>query len=252
MATKPKPEPQAQVNKWDAELAAFAQESAAKEVVGGSFLSFKSGILAFQGSPIPGGKLEVVVVGDCHENTYYDQPYDADNPISPACFAFSEDGKNMAPHPDCADPQNKDCATCRWNQYKSADNGKGKKCRNIRRLALLPADQLDSGDVELAFAKIPPTSVENFATLKLKVANTMHRPLWAAVSTISSAPHVKKQVEVSFNYVSNITDGKVLQMLKDKVETIQNALQVPYTYSAPEEAPPPPPTRSAAKVKAKR
>jgi hypothetical protein len=240
-----------QINKWDEDLAKFAQEASAKEVSGGSFLSFKSGMLSFMGSAIPGNKLNVVVLGDMHENLYYNQPFDADNPISPACFAFSEEGKDMAPHADSAEPQSEKCATCKWNQFGSADNGKGKKCRNIRRIAIIPADQLsDIAGAELAFAKIPPTSVANFSAHTKRVADAAHRPLWAAVTTISCAPHLKKQVEVSFAYVENITDGAQLQAIKDKVDTIQNELQVPYTYTVAEEAPPP--TNSAAKVKGRR
>ena len=248
----PKTAPAAQVNKWDEDLAKFAQEASAKEAGGGAFLSFKSGILAFMGNMIPGNKLNAVVLGDMHENCYYDQPYDADNPISPACFAFSEDGRNMAPHADSADPQHHECATCKWNQFGSADNKKGKKCRNIRRIAIVPADQVDDPACELAFAKIPPTSVVNFSNHTKRVADAAHRPLWAAVTAISCAPHLKKQVEVSFAYVESITDGEKLQNIKNRVDTIQTALQVPYTYSAPEEAPPTPPTRSENKVKGRK
>jgi hypothetical protein len=246
------PAPAAQVNKWDEDLANYAKEASAKEVGGGSFLSFKAGILAFMGSEIPGSKLDVVVLGDMHENTYYDQPYDADNPISPACFAFSEDGKNMAPHPDSADPQNKDCATCKWNQFGSADNKKGKKCRNLRRIAIIPADQATDPACGLAFAKIPPTSVGNFSNHTKRVADAAHRPLWAAVTALSCKPSTKKIVEVNFAYVENITDGEQLQNIKNRVDTIQTALQVPYTYSAPEEAPPAAPSRSESKVKGRR
>lgn len=253
MAVKTKtPEPSTQVNKWDEDLAKYAQEASAKEAGGGAFLSFKSGMLSFMGNAIPGNKLEVVVLGDVHENLYYDQPFDPDNPVSPACFAFSEDGKNMAPHPDAADPQHKDCATCPWNQFGSADNKKGKKCRNIRRIAIIPADQLEDAEAELAFAKIPPTSVMNFSNHTKRVADAAHRPLWAAVSSISCAPHLKKQVEVTFNFVESITDGEKLQAIKNRVDSIQTALQVPYTYTAPEEAPPAAPSRSASKVKGRR
>ncbi len=241
------------VNKWDEKLAQFATQASAKETSGGSFFSFKSGILSFGGNAIPGGKTEIVVLGDVHENCYYNQPFDADNPISPVCFAFSEDGKDMRPHPDSAEPQHDKCATCKWNQYKSADNKKGKKCRNIRRIAVIPADQLD--DVvaaELAFAKIPPTSVVNFASHTKRVSDSIHRPLWAVISFLTCAAHLKKQVEVDFGYVSKIEDGEQLAALERRMETIQDELQVPYAYTAPEEVSAPAPTASASKVKGKR
>lgn len=241
------------VNKWDEKLAQYATEDSAKEVSGGSTFSFKSGILSFGGDAIPGNTVNVIVLGDVHENAYYSRPYDADNPVSPDCFAFSEDGKNMAPHPDSADPQSEKCATCPWNQFKSADNKKGKKCRNIRKIAVIPADQLeDVGAAELAFAKISPTNVENFKTHKKRVSDTLHRPLWATVSKMSCAPHMKKQVEVSFAYVDKITDSATLDALEARALTIQESLQVPYTYTAPEEAPAPAPAASTGKLKGRR
>jgi hypothetical protein len=241
----------AQVNKWDEELAKYATEASAKESVGGgSFLSFKSGMLSYAGNAIPGNKLEVIVLGDVHENAYYDQPYDADNPVSPACFAFGEDPATMQPHADAKEPQSDRCATCKWNAFGSADNGKGKKCRNIRKLALIPADQVDDvAAAELAFAKIPPTSVVNFSAHTKRVADAAHRPLWAVITSISCAPHLKKQVEVSFAYVDSIKDGEQLSAIKTRVDSIQASLQVPYTYS---EAAPTPQTASAAKVKGRR
>lgn len=241
----------AQVNKWDEDLAKFATEASAKESVGGgSFLSFKSGMLSFAGNAIPGNKLDVIVLGDVHENAYYDQPYDADNPVSPACFAFGEDIAKMQPHADAKEPQSDRCATCKWNQYGSADNKKGKKCRNIRKLAIIPADQLnDVAGAELAFAKIPPTSVVNFSAHTKRVADAAHRPLWAAITSISCAPHLKKQVEVSFAYVDSIKDGEQLGAIKTRVDSIQASLRVPYTYN---EVAPAPQTASASKVKGRR
>lgn len=247
----PKAPASAGLNKWDEDLAKFASEASAKESVGGgSFLSFKSGMLSFGGSAIPGNKLDVIVLGDVHENAYYDQPFDADNPVSPACFAFGNDASTMEPHEGAKDPQSAKCATCKWNAFGSADNGKGKKCRNIRKLAVIAADQLnDVVGAELAFAKIPPTSVTNFSTHTKRVADVAHRPLWAAITSISCAPHLKKQVEVSFAFVDSIKDGEQLGALKARVDSIQASLQVAYTYS---EAAPAPSTASASKVKGRR
>lgn len=246
----PKAPVTAQVNKWDEDLAKFAQEASAKETVGGSFLSFKSGMLSFAGSAIPGNKLDVIVLGDVHENAYYDQPFDPDNPVSPVCFAFGTDANAMVPHEGAKEPQSDKCSTCKWNAFGSADNGKGKKCRNIRKVALIPADQLDDVvGAELAFAKIPPTSVANFSAHTKRVADAAHRPLWAAITSISCAPHLKKQVEVSFAYVDSIKDSEQLGAIKTRVDSIQTSLQVPYTYS---EAAPAPQTASASKVKGRR
>jgi hypothetical protein len=128
--------------KWDEVLAAraiMAQQSEAK-VGGGKFISIKSGVMSFNGSPVPGNALDVVVVDSVLENQLYLGKYNPDVVQVPDCFAFGRNEKDMVPHKDSANPQADSCAECPHNEWGSADTGKGKKCGNVRRLALIPAD----------------------------------------------------------------------------------------------------------------
>jgi hypothetical protein len=155
--------------KWDEVLAAraiMAQQSEAK-VGGGKFISIKSGVMSFNGSPVPGNALDVVVVDSVLENQLYLGKYNPDVVQVPDCFAFGRNEKDMVPHKDSANPQADSCAECPHNEWGSADTGKGKKCGNVRRLALIPADALDKGEegvkeTELTFFKVPVTSSPNW------------------------------------------------------------------------------------------
>ena len=70
MATKPAPV-KAQVNKYEEELAKFAVQAAAQVQVGGSnFISTRGGRLSYQGNPVQGDKMNVVVVASVLENHF--------------------------------------------------------------------------------------------------------------------------------------------------------------------------------------
>jgi len=95
MAGPKKAAPKMSVNKWDEDLAKFAQESVATEEsvgIGGNMVSVKGGRLSYNGGEVPGNKMNVIIIDYVLGNAYYDEPFDVDNPSSPVCFAFG-------PHP---------------------------------------------------------------------------------------------------------------------------------------------------------
>jgi hypothetical protein len=126
-----------------AEIAAGAQRSAGG---GGKFFSTQAGVLQFDGTPLPGNQMAVIILADIMENSYYDGPFDPDTPASPVCFAFGHDEEDMEPHEKVDQDayftrQNPQCHDCPRNEWGSADVGRGKACKNVMRLALIPAGQ---------------------------------------------------------------------------------------------------------------
>lgn len=101
--------------------------------------------------------IEGVVVEFTAMNTFYDRPYDKDTPSPPACYAIGDIPSLLAPSKDVPDRQADNCATCPMNQFGTADNGKGKACKNKRILAILPEDADDSTDIMLL--EVPPSSI---------------------------------------------------------------------------------------------
>jgi hypothetical protein len=90
--------------------------------------------------------MAVVILADIMENSYYDGPFNPDTPASPVvlCVRSRRRGYGAArkggsgrllyaPEPECSD--------CPRNEWGSADVGRGKACKNVMRLALIPAGQ---------------------------------------------------------------------------------------------------------------
>lgn len=227
--------------KWDEALAARAQmaKKAEESVSTGSFISLKSGVMSYNGNPVPGNKLDVVVVDAILENHYFEGAYDPNTPQSPVCYAFGRDEDDMGPHEKVDEPFSEKCKGCPNNEWGSADTGRGKACKNVRRLAIIPADALDDGaqgveDAAIAYLKVPVTSVKSWAGYVNQLAATNKPPL-AFVTEISVTPDAGSQFKVNFKAKESIEDGELIGALLAKADVVEQTIAFP--YQPVEEAP---------------
>jgi len=133
------------------------------DVGGGRMIRTKGKRFTFPDGTKINEPLEVVIIDFMAWNLYFDEPYDEDNPIPPACYAFNEKAKELTPSVNCKEAQieaDELCKTCHWNKFGSAPNGKGKACQNRRLFALLPANAGE--DDEMMLMSASPTSVTGF------------------------------------------------------------------------------------------
>ena len=217
---------------WADRLAQFAQQAQQAEAAPtGSFITTRSGVLQWQGQAVAGNKLDVVVIDSIYENTYYVDDFDPDNPASPICFAFAHDDNELAPHPNSTAPQHATCKGCPQNEFGSADRGKGKACKNSRRLAMVPASPLDATTIEaseIAFLKLPVTSTKNWANYVNTLATMDRRPPFAVITTIGAQPDPKTQYKITFVKKELVNDGDVLSALIKRHEGQKITPTAPY------------------------
>jgi hypothetical protein len=265
MATKPKPAAAPSTSRavatWDEELAAAAAASAKMEEgsAGGQFFSIKGGILTWNDAPIKDNTLAAIILDSVLENVYYTDAFDSDNPAPPTCFAFGRAEADMAPHktvveagqaqnPQCGQPGKEGC--CEHNEWGTADKGRGKACRNVRRVALLAAGTFDAQgrfvqfpelesfeQSSFGFLKVPVTSVKGYASYVKTIADTLKRPPWAVITKIKVFPDAKKQVGVSFEPLANAS-VELLPILKRRNAEAAALIESPYPLSFGEDEQP--------------
>lgn len=228
------------VNKWDEELAKLATEAAAYlPDAGGEWLSTKGGHLSYRGQQAKDDKMNVIVLDFINENQLYDAPYDATQPATPCCYAFGRDKSGMAPHAKSPEPQSSTCKGCPKLEWGSADRGKGKACKEVLRLALIPAvsSAAEVKECEVAYLKVPVMSVKNFSSMAQQVAQTLKRPPFGVVTEV----HITSdnQVTALFKVVEAIEDGDMLSAIMEKRKEV--ILDSPYPEAS---APAPKPTRN--------
>ena len=231
---------------WAQELAQAAKDVSAVETPSISNVSFRAGVLSIGGQPMPGNELECIVIDTAFERSLYDGPFDPNRIKNPICFALKEavkeDDAGMAPHENSLYPQHEQCNGCAMNEWGSAGEGRrGKACKEVRRLALIPADKLGSAadirGAELAMAKIPVTSVSNWSNYVHSVSAQFNVPYWAVVTKVRVAPHIKNQFEVLFEVSDTIEDIEALEALKVKRGLTKPFVMAPYSRATEEGAP---------------
>jgi hypothetical protein len=245
--------------KWDEELAKQAEVAAGMEANtgGGQFFSLKSGILAWQDAPLPNNQMAVVVLDSILENVYYEGKYDPDTPQGPVCFAFGREEKTLAPHELVIEGGNQMCGAsglcsgCEMNEWGSSDVGRGKACRNTRRLALIPAgtfnqagkfelfdDEEHFASTAIGFMKLPVTSVKGYASFVKQVAGALRRPPFGIVTKVKVVPDPKSQFKVLFEPIMNLPD-ELMSVIMQRHEEAKSTIDFPYQPNDEEQAPPP-------------
>jgi len=221
-----------EIANYDEMLAAMAKAAVAQEKPTASSIGLKAGQLTYNGDPVPGNKLDCIILASTHTNLYYGSKYDPDKLESPLCYAYGDDESSMAPHPSSSEPQHTECKTCPHNQFGTADNKKGKRCKNARSLALIPAGTTpeDLPTVEMAILKTPVTSGKNWSKYVHSIATLYQRPPLGVITTISTVPDAKSQFKVVFTQ-GELVSGALLGGLLGKVEAAQQMLQKEYEVS---------------------
>lgn len=237
------------VTVWEQEMAASAKVQAKAEAVEvyNKTIGTRGGILTVDKTPIPGNTVDAVILLAVHENKFYAEGFDADEIKIPDCYAFGDvnndeaPGDDMAPHEQAKDKQHENCDDCPLNQWGSAEKGRGKACKNVRRLYCLEPSDLEGTPKEIAAAEIrcltlPVTSVKNWGKYMDGVAGDMSRPSWGVVTTISIVPDPKTQFQVvmEFKELVNFTQ-EMYDALKKKLADLKKNVIQPYTELPPVE-----------------
>jgi hypothetical protein len=222
---------------WANRMAQYAKQGLAAERVTGNMFSSRNGQLSFGGQAVPNNRMQVIVIGAMHERVWYDKPYAADAPISPACYAFSFTGEDMKPHDEVDNPVNPTCAGCPKDEWKSDPvRGKGKACKEQRRIALIPASALATPDdvakATVGYLRIPVTSTKAFSE-HVKHLGMRLLPIFAAVSEVELKPDPKNMWAFTFKLIAPITQTELLAALETRYLAELKAMDFPYPKAAP-------------------
>lgn len=225
---------------YESILAGLAKVATASERPSSSTVGCRAGILTYNKEPIKGNKLDAIIIASSHSNLYYDVPWDEDNPSNPVCFAYSDTGEDMVPHPASSKKQNDNCATCPQNAWGSdPKGGRGKACKNGRSLAMIPADVKAEEIVkaEVAIQKLPITSVKFWGNYVNLISATFGRPPLGMVTTIGVVPDMKHQFHITFDPKAPV-DVSYIKALLDKGALCKELLEKVYEPNSEEGAKP--------------
>jgi hypothetical protein len=220
---------------WEDQMKADAKSMLEAERPSIANMTFKSGVMAIADQPVAGNEIICIVLSAVAAQEWYKERYNPDVKAIPACYAFGE-GKPDAliPNEHSKEKQAEACITCEKYEWGSDPNGgRGKACKERRRLALIPAN----GTSEMITCSIPPTSLKNWANFVLEVAATTGRPVYGVISKIKVIPSAKNQFEVKFEVVEPVADHVLGQIMAKRGPALEHLL-LPYQELEEEEAKP--------------
>lgn len=233
--------PSTEVIPWAEKMAQSAKEVAEMETAGSNIISIKGGVMQMNGDPIPGSEMDVVIIGVVTERRLYKTQYDPDVITLPACYAQSITGVDMRPASNAPEQQSESCRTCPMDQFKTASNGKGKACKESRKMLVIPVSNIDDekkAKGESGLISIPITSVKKFWGPYVKGLSAQHqRPPWAVVTTIKASPDNKTILRVEFTLKALLTEEQ-LAIVFPLVNPAEESLMSPLDYETNEESAP--------------
>jgi len=200
-------------------------------------------VMQWQGRPVPGNRMDVIVLATSYENTYYPNAFDPNNVASPVCFAQSLKDVEMEPHENSAKPQSESCVEC-WAHAWGSDpkGGRGKACKQVRKLALIPAYD-EEGSIEtaeMATLRVPVMSVKNWSAYASDRATLQGLPFYCFITEVSVRPDPRSQFVVEFGMKNILADEAKLRAVMARIAQAEQMLLTPYSKASEEEEEPKP------------
>lgn len=255
--------PKGELMSYKDRMAALVATTKKAESPSGGYISLKQGRMKVGDVPMPNDMIRAIVVEYRKDNEFYPKAYVQGESQFPTCHAVVRPHEVLSPWrkprpgedtsklksdkatglvADCEKPEveaGRGCDSCRMLEWKSASlienyrgSGKGKACRESRRLHVLAADQCTTpGDVEKApFMTLipPPTSLDNFKRFANEVTEVLDTPIFGAVVEIAVKPHDDFQFMVHYKIIEQINDeGILLALLNRHEQMAQKQMSLP-------------------------
>ena len=175
---------------FEKQMAAQAEADSARVGAGsdGAYMSIKGGTFTYQDADL-GSELSIIILGFVNEKAYYDHPYDSDQPTAPACFAIGEGSPDdLTPFNGVAKLQcETTCADCWANEWASADTGRGKACKDSRKIMFISIDdtEADIENIEVVKLRIPPASLKFFDKFIKGIGKVSKRPCYGVFTDMT-------------------------------------------------------------------
>lgn len=225
--------------KWDELLAREAQALATQERPAIGKLSFRGGVMMYQGTPVPNNTLRCVILATAFEHAFYEGAYNSQDPSPPVCFALANttaDGSKpvMAPHRDAPKKVHNECITCpKFAWASDPKGGRGKACKEVRRMFLIGESAIrgtgqDVRRAEAATGSVPVTSVKNWANYVALLSGQHSMPTWAVLTQLTVVPDAKTQFQLKFDPIEPLRQ-ELYPDIYARVQAAQPMLIMPYS-----------------------
>lgn len=170
-----------------------------------------------QSSP---GPLECVILDFAWFMVNYPGVYNSNNPQSPNCFAMGRENPDsglLTPDPSVTNPQHSDCKNCPMNEWGSSPVGKGKACKNQRRLIIVPPNFTE--ETEPMTLYVSPAGLKNFDAYVARLKNEHQILPVQAVTEVSFDSAVSYSL-LQFKFVARHDNVQLAWALRERSQDL--------------------------------
>lgn len=226
---------------WDEEMEPYGKQAQAMvaSVQSGRYLSTRTGIISFQGQQI-GNTVDIIVLDSVLENSYYEDRFEAGNIKAPVCFAMARHAQDMKPFEGCDKPQNTQCRGCNWNEFGTADTGRGKACKNAARIALFPVtEDMDAASIaksQIYYLRTTVTSTRDWwSYFNADIISQKGRS--NVITRVTLTPDARNQFSMGFETVDQLPPDVIRAVRSRLVEAEQDIMHTLGNNTKEEEQP---------------
>lgn len=130
----------------------------------------KGKVFSFPDATSSEGPIDCVILDWRNVHQHYPGVYDAKKPEPPNCYAIAKNLDALVPLPSVQTPMHENCKECPKNQFGSAITGRGKACKNVVRLAIVPPDA--TLETPVWVIDVSPTAIRNWTNYTNNLAAT--------------------------------------------------------------------------------
>ena len=166
------------------------------------------------------GPLECIILDFAWFMVHYPGAFNSNNPQQPNCFAVGRENPeagNLKPHENVKKAQGTNCKDCDKNQWGSAPTGKGKACKNQRRLIIVPPDFDENTDPMSMY--VSPGGLKNFDKYVSRL-NNEHGVLPVQVITAVSFDADQSYPLLKFAFVERHARVNAAWSLRDRSQDL--------------------------------
>jgi hypothetical protein len=183
----------------------------------GFMISTKGKVFTLPDGSADNGPLSCVILDWVSANTYFEGIYNPKDIQPPACFAIGRIVTELEPSDKVPKKQNDTCAGCEQNEWASdPQGGKGKACKNTRRLLVAPVDADENSQPWVL--SVSPTGLKHFDKYVNTLGDTGVHPI--EVITEISFEASEAYPSLRFKVLAKHKDLPVMWHLKEAGQTI--------------------------------
>lgn len=182
---------------------------------------------------ITGEPQEFVILDFVTMHALYDGVYDPGNVQPPICFAIGDNPDNLIASDKSPEKQSDTCASCPQNRYETAVRGKGKACKNMRVLAVMPVDATDDDPVWTI--RVSPTGLKAYDGY---VRNLAQRNNLAPIQVVTKIGFDPNEEFPSLRFApASVLESEQVAFFASRLDEASELIRTEPDYSAYEATP---------------